>query len=112
MVRRHDPWITLASGHQFFIVTITVVNKGEQPVDMYEVMSLSLVGNSNVSYPQGLECWTYPDEIDITKTLFPGGSLTGNLCFSVPSSEVDSLVMYYEPLVFWGTSEIVYWALR
>ena len=58
------------------------------------------------------ECWTFPNELDSSRTLFPDGSLSGNICFTVKASDVDDLVMYYESISFFGDDEFVYWALR
>ena len=114
MIKRHDAWTEPPpSGHQFLLVNIKVSNQGNEPIDIYwAVTELSLVGKSNVSYDQGIECWTYPNELDINKTIFPGGSLSGNICFTVKSSDVDSLVMYYETFNLLGDDEYVYWALE
>ena len=115
IIKRYDAWTEPPpSGHQFLIVGLQVANVGDEPIDIYTVNELSLVGSSNVSYDQGFsnECWTFPNELDTSRTLFPTGSLSGNICFTVKSSDVDSLVMYYESISFFGDDEFVYWALR
>ena len=112
-IRRHDAWTNPPpSGYQFLLVNIKVSNQGNEPIDLYMVNELSLVGKSNVSYNQGIECWTFPNEIDTSKTIFPSGSLSGNICFTVKSSDVDSLVMYYETYNLFGDDEYIYWALE
>ena len=115
IIKRHDAWTEPPpSGHQFFLVALKVANVGDEPIDIYMVNELSLVGSSNVSYDQGFsnECWTFPNELDSSRTLFPDGSLSGNICFTVKASDVDDLVMYYESISFFGDDEFVYWALR
>ena len=112
-IKRHDGLTKPPpSGHQFLLVKIKVSNQGDEPIDIYMVNELSLVGKSNVSYGQGLECWTFPNEIDTSRTLFPDGSLSGNICFTVKSSDVDSLVMYYDTFNILGDDEYVYWSLE
>ncbi len=37
-----------------------------------------------------------PDPFDSFAEAFTGGSLTGNVCFAVPSTTADSLVMYVD----------------
>ena len=115
IIKRHDALTAPPPReHQFLLVTLEVANVGDEPIDIYMVNELSLVGNSNVSYDGGLsdECWTFPNELDTSRTLFPTGSLSGNICFTVKSSDVDDLVMYYESTSFLGDDEFVYWTLR
>ena len=111
LIKRHDAWAeTPPSGHQFLLVEVTVTNRGDDPIDIYWVDSLGLVGGSNVSYDQiGDECWTYPNEINTSRTLFPTGSLTGNICFTVKSSDIDSLLMYAGPF---SDGNFAYWSLK
>ena len=115
IIKRHDAWTEPpSSGHQFMLVELKASNVGDEPIDLYPVNGLSLVGKSNVSYDQGFsnECWTFPNEIDTSRTLFPNGSLSGNVCFTVKSSDLDSLVMYYEIISLFSDGEFVYWALK
>ena len=75
VVKRHDAWTEPPpSGHQFLLVNIIVSNEGDEPIGIYMVNELSLVGKSNVSYDGWNDCWTFPNEIDTAKTIFPGGS--------------------------------------
>ena len=113
VIKRHDAWTEPPpSGHQFLLVNIEVSNEGDEPIGIYMVNELSLVGKSNVSYDGWNDCWTFPNEIDTGKTIFPSGSLSGNICFTVKSSDVDSLVMYYEVFNLIGDNYYVYWALE
>lgn len=113
IIKRHDAWTEPPpNGHQFLLVNVKVVNNGNEPIDIYTVSQLSLVGKSNVSYDTWNDCWTFPNEFDTSRTLFPAGSLTGNICFTVKSSDVDSLVMFLEIQSLLGGNEFVYWALK
>ena len=110
-------WLNHAppAGFQYLIVNIEVHNDSDSVVDPFFLTNLGLIGNANVAYSQldfgnmcGLEI---PDSINYMTSIFPGGKLTGNICFSVQSSEVDSLVMYHRDP--WGLNDnILYWALR
>jgi hypothetical protein len=38
-----------------------------------------------------------PDDIDTKGDLLPGGSLTGNICWQVPTTEAGSLIAFITP---------------
>ena len=112
-VREHDAFTSPPEGHQFYIVQVKVENTGNEPIRFGLVRSLAIVGESSIGYKQGLECWTYPNEFDTSKTIFPGGEITGNICFTVLTEDVGSFVMYYEiENIFGSTGEFVYWKLK
>src|SRR5207245_302313 len=55
---------------------------------------LSALGLSQVSYtPFGNSCGMTPDEFPVSE-VFPGGSIAGNDCWDVLSTDVSSLVMF------------------
>ena len=90
--------------HQFVIAKLLVVRIGESSDEPPE--GLRAVGGSGVSYisqtlsycdgSRGGSGWYIPDALANTE-VFPGGSVTGNVCWEVRSSDVGSLVMYYDP---------------
>lgn len=56
---------------------------------------LRTVGTSNVVYTTfGNSCGVIPGEID--GDLLPGGTIGGNVCWQVPSSDAGSLVAFIE----------------
>ena len=90
-----------APGDQFFMVSITATYTGSGSADAGDVIDeLDAVGASNVSYTQGLEnnCGVLPDPDFLLAysgvNVFTGGSVTGNICWSVQSSDAASLEMY------------------
>jgi hypothetical protein len=89
------------SGQQFFLISITATYTGAGSSDAGGVIDrLKAVGASNVAYTQGLNnsCGVTPAPDFILVTIgvdvFSGGSVTGNICFSVLSSDASSLVLY------------------
>ena len=60
-------------------------------------MRLKSVGDSNVAY-EGVDayCGVIPDDIDDSGETFPGGTITGNVCWSIQSTDAASLVMIVE----------------
>lgn len=85
-------------GRQFYIISMSVRYSGKGSQAELSAGSFSAVGGSNVAY-SGFDdsCGVVPKELDEFKTLFSGGSITGNICFSVKRSDVASLKLYFEP---------------
>ena len=79
-------------GNQFIMIRIKVKNNSPKTQSFVAPWRLSAVGNSNVEYNES--CGVLPDDFDGFRDLFQGGELSGNICFTVKSSDVNSLVMY------------------
>ena len=95
--------------HQFFLVRIKVKNNDPDPQDFDAGFRLRAVGDSNVEYTQfETSCGVIPNEFESSRSIFESGELTGNLCFSIDSSDVNSLVMYDDPWL----SDWIFIALR
>ncbi len=112
IVKQHDAFTQPPKGHQFLIVRVQVINVGEQPIETHRVRRFALLGKSRLSYGRASEYWTFPDEFDTSRTIFPGGALSGNLYFTIESADVEDLIMYYEIEPLFGESEFIYWALK
>ena len=84
-----------ARGHRFYMVTISAVYNGEKESHAvpYSVR-LSAVGQSAIAYGDG--CGVIPNELSSTE-VFRGGTIEGNVCWSIKSEDAASLVMYAEP---------------
>lgn len=81
------------SGHQYFIATVRITYTGDDS-DTFYGWDLRTVGKSAVSYNQSVDdCGTIPDELE-SRELFTGGTIQGNLCWSIDSSDADSMVLY------------------
>jgi hypothetical protein len=101
-----------AEGNQFFIARISATYEGEGSSTLAADLAFFLVGKLAVSYSTFENtCGVYPDSFSITE-VFPGGTIERNLCWSVPSAEVDSLVMYSKDVVTFDQNKRVYFALR
>ena len=87
-------------GHQFFIARLQVTRLGSTPEAFLGAGDISVVGSLNRAYQdfdRDAWCGVIPDELDEFREIFSGGNITGNLCWQVPSSEVSSLVLFYDP---------------
>jgi|GEM_PF-1692408 len=83
-----------ADGSQFMMVSIDATYAGSASEALEIAASFNVVGNRAVSYTFEDACGLIPDEIDSFAEVFPGGTVSGNMCWSVPSDDVDGIVMY------------------
>ncbi|HET9660308.1 MAG TPA: hypothetical protein VFP05_08250 [Thermomicrobiales bacterium] len=82
-----------AAGQQFFMATVRVTYTGDDSETFYG-WDLRTVGQTAVAYNQSVDdCGSIPDEL-ATRELFTGGTIEGNLCWSIDSADADSLVLY------------------
>lgn len=83
-----------AAGKQFFIARVSATYTGPGSDRFDGSYRLRAVGNSAVSYSTfENSCGVIPNEISDTET-FTGGTVTGNVCWEVQSSDTGSLVMF------------------
>jgi len=83
-----------AASHQFFIARVSAAYTGQGSAHFDGTYRLRAVGASAVSYSTFSDaCGVYPDEISGAE-VFSGGTITGNVCWSVLSSDLGTLVMY------------------
>ncbi|GBD23773.1 hypothetical protein HRbin29_01445 [bacterium HR29] len=82
-------------GRQYLIVRLTLQYEGEDETAIPAFdLSFSLFGDRRVEYTTYEEwCGVIPSELDTWKELMKGGEITGNLCWSVPTDEVESLAL-------------------
>jgi hypothetical protein len=87
-----------SDGSQFFIAQLEATYTGTGSSTFWVDISLAAVGDSSVAYEEGFDasCGVIPADIDHSGETFPGGTITGDVCWSVQSSDADSLVMIAE----------------
>jgi hypothetical protein len=84
-------------GNQFYIATLEATYSGGESSTFWIDMTLKAIGESNVAYePYEASCGVIPDDINDAGETFPGGTVTGNVCWSVGSQDVTSLVLIAE----------------
>lgn len=85
-----------ATGEQFFIAQVSATYIGDES-GSFNAGVLAALGSSLVAYSSYEDrCGVIPDELP-SNEVFPNGTVTGNVCWSVALVDVDALVMYYEP---------------
>ena len=84
------------AGRQFLIARVRASYRGPKGSDTFDGgFRLRAVGRSNVSYTSFEDsCGVTPDEDALDKEVFRGGTVEGNVCWSVKRSDVGSLVAY------------------
>ena len=86
-----------AEGHQFFLVGLEATYVGEESATFWVDLSIKALGDSNVAYESfDAYCGLIPDAISDEGETFPGGTVSGNECWSIEAGDADSLVLIIE----------------
>ena len=93
-------------GHIFFLAEVVLTNDGQEKQDAFFV-EIEAVGNGNAAYDL-FGCGVIPNELDIWVELFPGGSVSGEVCFVVPESEAGSDVLVYANGELFGDESVFF----
>jgi hypothetical protein len=97
------------AGRQFFIINVTVSYRGKGSDSPFSGLSFYALGRSNVAYDEsGDSCGVVPKELDSFKKVFSGGTISGNLCFSVKRSDAASLLLMVEPSFSFDDTQIFF----
>ncbi len=99
-----------ASDRQFFMVRVQMTYRGQDTESPLSV-DLTAVGASNVIYRSTNDtCGVVPDDYDSANRVFAGGTIEGNACWSVRTSDVGTLVMMAQRL--FSDSGTIYFSLQ
>jgi hypothetical protein len=91
-------------GNQFFMITLEAQYVGADSGNFWSDMGWKAVGPSAIAYEEGDSlCGFIPDPISDTNEVFPGGVVTGNLCWSVAEQDATGLILLLEQ--FFGDSD-------
>ncbi|HWK81109.1 MAG TPA: cupredoxin domain-containing protein [Thermomicrobiales bacterium] len=87
-------------GNQYLIARVAVLYSGNESGKPAFELSFKVVGDRGVAYTTFDDsCGVVPEGLNDAPELFEGGEVELNLCWSVSSAEIDSLMMYVEPLL-------------
>lgn len=99
-------------GRQFFLVRVAMTYQGPD-TDSPVSLDLTAVGDSNVIYRSTNDsCGVIPDNYSQANRLFAGGSVEGNVCWSVKTSDVATLVLMAQPAFSFSDPGETYFSLR
>jgi hypothetical protein len=80
-----------AEGNVFLIATLEATYLGTESAEFWLDMSWSAIGPSNVAYDQyDASCGVIPDPIRDEGEAFRDGSISGNVCWEVPSVDASA----------------------
>lgn len=88
-----------ASGKQFFMFNMSLSFNGSGSDNLFAVSPyIAAVGAANVAYSAGLAnyCGVVPSHLSASTTVFAGGTVSGNECFSVLATDASSLVFFFD----------------
>lgn len=89
-----------ATGSQFSIATVSTTYVGSDSGSPAFELNFQSVGVSNSSYTTfNNSCGVVPNDQFLVSELFTGGTAEFNVCWSIESSDADSLVMYVESIL-------------
>lgn len=78
---------------QFAMVTVEATYVGpEEPATIFE-LPMEAVDDGSVTYGLGDSCGVIPNDLSYTNEVYKGGTLSGNLCWSVSSEHIESLLL-------------------
>jgi hypothetical protein len=83
-----------AAGRVFVTVGVSAKYVGQDSDSLFAGVDFRGVGNSAVSYSFEDWCGVIPDDLDTFSEVFPGGKISGDLCWSVDERDVESLLIY------------------
>lgn len=87
-----------APGKQFAMVRMEATYQGlEEPAVLTSDVRFVAVDDSNLTYDHDDHCGVIPDQLDEYGEVYAGGVVVGNLCWSVSTEQIDSLVLGISP---------------
>jgi hypothetical protein len=87
-----------APGRQFAMVRVEAIYRGlEEPAVLTGDVTFVAVDASNLTYDLDDSCGVIPDPLDEFGEVYAGGVLVGNLCWSVSTDQIDTLLLGISP---------------
>jgi hypothetical protein len=99
-------------GMQFYLISLSLTYHGADTGNAYG-LTWKAVDANNVAYTTyDPSCGVIPQEFNAGADVFPGGTITGNICFVVDSSTAKTLVLYAEPSFSFGDDDRVWFSVQ
>lgn len=102
-------------GYRMVMATLELTYDGQETGDPFWDLVYKVLGSRGLAYAdtdEESQCGSEPQGLIDAPEMFPGGTVTGNVCWQMPEDEVDSLVMFLEPLFSFEDDDRVFFALQ
>ena len=78
-------------GRQFVMLNVDATYEGDESGTAWLDFSWAIVGAAGNTFATGMDdyCGVIPDPLDDTGETFPGGTVSGNVCVSVDSDQIE-----------------------
>jgi hypothetical protein len=91
-------------GRQLFTVEVAATYVGDESDAVFSGLTFTALGDSSVAYDYDAQCGVIPNPLVDFTEVFPGGTVRGNLCWSILSTDAENLLLIADP-VFGFSSE-------
>lgn len=88
-----------ADGRQFVMFGVEATYNGEDTGTAWLDLGFQILGSEGNTFGTGMEdmCGVIPDDLMNEGEAFPGATVSGNSCVSVPSEQIDGALLIAEP---------------
>ena len=93
-------------GHQFVMFNVDATYEGEESGTAWLDFSWAIVGSEGNTFSD--RCGVIPDSLNDTGETFPGGSVSGNVCFSAASDQIEGGTLRIEELFSFDDTRAFY----
>lgn len=83
-------------GHQYVLWEVGATYTGDESGTIHPSVSWAVVGGKGNTFDFGDRCGIPPDPLVSTSETFPGGSVSGTVCVSVPSDQMEGATIMVE----------------
>lgn len=106
------------AGEVYVLISLSATYSGngeDDSTSFFFSFSHGAVGDSSVAYDPFQDACTFfdlPNGFDDSREVFEGGTIEGDICYSVDESDADSLLFFVEESFGFGDSDRVWFELR
>ena len=97
-------------GRQFVLFTVDATYEGEESGTAWLDFSWAIVGAAGNTFGTAMDdyCGVIPNSLDDTGETYPGGNVSGNVCVSAESSQVEGATIRIEEALSFDDTRAFY----
>ena len=84
-------------GNQLFTVDVAATYLGDDSDAVFSGLTFTALGDSSVAYDYEAQCGVIPNPLAEFTEVFPGGTVRGNICWSILSTDAENLLLIADP---------------